>query len=81
VVEVAQAAGLGAAGHAGVACGQVAAAGDVHGKDHAAGAQVMLVLGDAVGFLLHFKGQALAVFAVEVPGGAGAALQGGGGAG
>jgi hypothetical protein len=38
----------------------------------------MLVLGDAVGFFLALVAQALAVFTVEVPGGAGAALQGGG---
>ena len=49
VVEVAQADDLVAA-DGGVACGQVAAAGDVHGKDHATGAKVVLVLGDAVGF-------------------------------
>ena len=80
VVEVAQAGGLvGADG--GVAYRQVAGAGDLQGKDHAAGAEVVLVFGDAVGFDLFLVAQALAVFAVEVPGGAGAALQGGGGVG
>ncbi len=39
------------------------------------------MLGDAVGFDFFFVGQAQAVFAVEVPGGALACFEGGGGAG
>jgi hypothetical protein len=49
-VKVAQAGCLGAAGHAGAACGQAALAGDLHGKDDAACCRKMFVFGDAVGF-------------------------------
>jgi hypothetical protein len=54
VVKVAQAGRLGAAGHAGAACGQAALAGDLHGKHHAARREVVFVFGDAVGFDFFF---------------------------
>ena len=55
VVQVAQAGTLGAAGHAGRACGQVAThhvryTGDLQGEHHAACCKIVFVFGDAVGF-------------------------------
>ena len=72
MVQVLQGAGwLGRAPCA--SCGQIARAGDLHGKDDAACRQVVLVLNEAVVFDFFFVGQVvvLAVQVVHHPGGSG----------
>jgi hypothetical protein len=53
----------------------------LQGKHLTACCKIVFVLGDAVGFDFFFIGQAQAVFAVEVPGGALACFEGCGGVG
>ena len=47
--------------YGGVASGQRAAAGDLHGKDDAASGQVVFIFGDTVSFLLYFVKQVVVV--------------------